>query len=404
MKKKCILLILTLALVFPVLSSTAMATTVFSEPIEIFAANDTVTLYAPDGRTREVPANEVDAYLKVGWYKNPVTILYSSDGHTRVTFLDEVDAYLKAGWYRTKEEALYVTLYAPDGRTRSTLRSEVDAYLKVGWYRTKEEALYVTLYAPDGRTRSTLRSEVDAYLRVGWYRTKEEALYVTLYAPDGRTRSTLRSEVDAYLRVGWYRTKEEIYTTMYALDGRTKEVLKADVAANQKVGWYLYPDYVIAKADALLSTNGYSDAVDYVEEIMSKSVGQSYYSTLVNKRNSLCSAWRQKIGCPVAILGSQIRYNSIGIPEVFVFYRNLTPAMLNAFELEFTCIDSYGNVTTDFPTLYNGNFIGYSDTENLEPYGVSGGYWTLYNNERTSSIRNLRMTRAAFSDGTIWKR
>ena len=369
MKKKCILLILTLALVFPVLSSTAMATTVFSEPIEIFAANDTVTLYAPDGRTREVPANEVDAYLKVGWYKNPVTILYSSDGRTRVTFLDEVDAYLKAGWYRTKEEALYVTLYAPDGRTRSTLRSEVDAYL-----------------------------------RVGWYRTKEEALYVTLYAPDGRTRSTLRSEVDAYLRVGWYRTKEEIYTTMYALDGRTKEVLKADVAANQRVGWYLYPDYVIAKADALLSTNGYSDAVDYVEEIMSKSVGQSYYSTLVNKRNSLCSAWRQKIGCPVAILGSQIRYNSIGIPEVFVFYRNLTPATLNAFELEFTCVDAYGNVTTDFPTLYNGNITGQSDHENLEPYGVSGGYWTLYNNERTTSIRNLHMIRAAFSDGTIWKR
>lgn len=334
MKKKCILLILTLALVFPVLPSTAMATAVFSEPIEIFAANDTVTLYAPDGRTREVPANEVDAYLKVGWYKNPVTILYSSDGRTRVTFLDEVDAYLKAGWYRTKEEALYVTLYAPDGRTRSTLRSEVDAYL----------------------------------------------------------------------RVGWYRTKEEIYTTMYALDGRTKEVLKADVAANQRVGWYLYPDYVIAKADALLSTNGYSDAVDYVEEIMDKSVGQSYYSTLVNKRNSLCSAWRQKIGCPVAILDSWITYNSIGIPEVHVFYRNLTPATLNAFELEFTCIDAYGNVTTDFPTLYNGNITGQSDHENLEPYGVSGGYWTLYNNERTTSIRNLHMIRAAFSDGTIWKR
>ena len=90
----------------------------------------TVTMYAPDGRTRYTLQSEVEAYQGVGWYTEPVVLMYAADGRTRYTLQSEVEAYEKVGWYREP----VVLMYAADGRTRYTLKSEVDAYKKVGWY------------------------------------------------------------------------------------------------------------------------------------------------------------------------------------------------------------------------------------------------------------------------------
>lgn len=106
------------------------------------AEEDTITLYALDGRTIEVSESEVPAYLNVGWY-------------------------------RTLEETRQ-TLYAPDGSTITVFKSEVPAYLNVGWYETLEETQQ-TLYAPDGRTIIVYKSEVLAYKSAGWYETQSDA-------------------------------------------------------------------------------------------------------------------------------------------------------------------------------------------------------------------------------------
>lgn len=201
-----------------------------------------------------------------------------------------------------------------------------------------------------------------------------------------------------------YAYQSDVYTTMYALDGRTQEVLNSQVAANQKVGWYLFPDYLCAQADDLVSTDGYSAAVYYMEYFMEEYFWEDYYYQLVAKRNSLCEAWKKQIKCPIAILDNWISYNSIGTPEVNITYRNQTGLTVNAFEDQFTCIDAYGNVTTDYDNLYNGVVTSHDDHADVSPYDTWTETVTLYSNERTTSIRDPHIVRAAFSDGTIWTR
>lgn len=126
------------------------------------SAQEYVTMYAADGRTRQTLVSEVEAYKKVGWYIEPVVKMYAADGRTRYTLKSEVEAYKKVGWYTERPT---VTMYAADGRTRQTLTYEVEAYKKVGWYTEP----VIKMYAPNGRTRYTLKSEVNAYRKVGWY-------------------------------------------------------------------------------------------------------------------------------------------------------------------------------------------------------------------------------------------
>ena len=58
-----------------------------------------VTLYAEDGRTMTVNANQVSAHEAVGWYRYPVTRIYSASGESKVIPVSEKDAWLAAGWY-----------------------------------------------------------------------------------------------------------------------------------------------------------------------------------------------------------------------------------------------------------------------------------------------------------------
>lgn len=389
-------------------------------------------VFHPDGRTCMVSASEKSGYLAKGWLESPATLAYNAEGMVKAIPIDETEAYEKQGWYSSTKDFTVVynresgeakvvgknekssfgwpdwsdrledaitTIYADDGHTLKVLKGSVDTYAKAGWHNNEADAK-ITMYALDGRTLSVWKANVEEYKKVGWY-TQPMTL---MYSADGRTLAVATSEVPAYEKVGWFKSRNSAYSTMYALDGRTIEVPNSKIAENQKVGWYLYPDYVSAKADATVKSSGYADAVNYIEEIMKNSSGQSYYNDLLNKRNGLCAAWQKEIGCPIAILGSSIGHNSLNIPTVHITYRNLTSSTLNAFELKFTCVDVYGKVTTDWPMLYDGTFTGYSDTAYVAPYSTGGATWTLNSNERTTSIRNLHILRAVFSDGTIWKK
>lgn len=127
----------------------------------------TVTMYAPDGRTRETLKSEVEAYQGVGWYLEPVTLMYAADGRTRYTLNSEIDTYKNVGWYLEP-----VTLmYAADGRTTYVLNSEVEAYKQVNWYTSPVKEMY----APDGRTIMVAEDEMSSYQNVGWYKTRSEA-------------------------------------------------------------------------------------------------------------------------------------------------------------------------------------------------------------------------------------
>ena len=130
------------------------------------------TLYAPGGRTIDVPENEVAVWKTVGWAED-VTI-YAPDGRTASIPSFLLDDYLAVGWY----EIPVVKLYAYDGRTAVVAASEKDAFLAVGWFADITETCH-TLYAPDTvkmKTISVLPNEVAAYLACGWFETLTEAV------------------------------------------------------------------------------------------------------------------------------------------------------------------------------------------------------------------------------------
>lgn len=259
---------------------------------------------------------------------------------------------------------------------------------------------YATIvYYPDGRTCMVSDAERPVYLRNGWYSVP----VTTLYAYDGREKVVGVDEVSKYLAVGWYENKSEIYTTMYALDGRTKEVLNIDVAKEQKLGWYLYADYVCAMADQEIRNNGWNAGVVYMENVIKNTASSDpNYAKYTAKKADICSKWVKELGDPIAIIGTSISYNSIGVPEVNITFRNISTKTVTNLEAFWTCVDAYGNVTTDYPYLYNGNFNGWMDGISLKPGESDTYYWTMYSNERTASVRNLRMEKCAFSDGSSW--
>lgn len=256
------------------------------------------------------------------------------------------------------------------------------------------------VYYPDGRCIMATAEEKEVYLRYGWYAEP----VIMMYAADGRTLVCPIANAEANEQVGWHIDKDDVYTKMYALDGRTLEVLDIKVAEYQNVGWYLIDDYICAMADQYVSTDGYDFAVLYLEFFLLAldDTSTPQYYKLYSKYTDLINKWRVSIYSPIAIESYSMGSNSIGTPEVTITVRNLTNKTVKAFDINFTCYDAYGNATTDYPSLYNGTINGNVSSTTLEPYERASYTWTLYNNERTTSIGNYYIVRAAYSDGSTW--
>ena len=74
-----------------------------NSPCVVFAQEETKVLYAPDGRTRDTKVSEVEAYLKVGWYKEPVQYLYDINGHSKVVLIKNKQELLNTRkWFEKK--------------------------------------------------------------------------------------------------------------------------------------------------------------------------------------------------------------------------------------------------------------------------------------------------------------
>ena len=173
-------------------------------PVIAYAAEKTVTVYAMDGRTKQIPASKKDAYLKVGWYDSPIITVYAMDGRTAKIPSSKKAAYLKVGWY----DSPIITVYAADGRTAKIPSSKKAAYLKVGWY----DSPVITMYSADGKTKNVPSSKKDAYKKVGWYEKRTD-VYSLLYSADGRIIEVLKKDVSKYTAVGWKTSYVELNVT-----------------------------------------------------------------------------------------------------------------------------------------------------------------------------------------------
>ncbi len=189
------------------------------------------------------------------------------------------------------------------------------------------------------------------------------------------------------------------------LDLQEIKVLPAEVRAYEAAGWYQYNDFINAWAMKLAGEQGYEAAVNYLEGKLYSAefnYGSSATPAQLATLDSLYQNWYAQTGVPLVIRNTSISYNSINVPQVNINLLNISGKYVTSFELEWVCYDAYGNITTDYPWLYNGSFTGWMDNADLSARQTKSYYWTLYSNERTTSIRNLRVTRVAFSDGTSW--
>ena len=88
------------------------------------------TLYALDGRTLEVPEAEVDTYLNLFWYTEPVCQVYSIDQRSMIIYQREKEAYLDVGWY----EAPVMYMYNKLGTAFIIYQHEKQDYINQGYY------------------------------------------------------------------------------------------------------------------------------------------------------------------------------------------------------------------------------------------------------------------------------
>ena len=91
---------------------------------------NTVTMYAPDGRSIVVSIYDVPNWKAVGWYDYPVTIMYAPDGRQEVIYSGDVWKWKNVGWY----DYPVTVMYAPDGRQMVIYTGDVPAWEAVGWF------------------------------------------------------------------------------------------------------------------------------------------------------------------------------------------------------------------------------------------------------------------------------
>ncbi len=194
--------------------------------------------------------------------------------------------------------------------------------------------------------------------------------------------------------------------SVYNLNAEELKILPAQVEQYKAAGWYPYDDFVCEWAKKLSREQGYEAAVRYLQDKI-YSAEYAYGATATAAQfatlSQLYQNWYATVGVPVVIMDSYITYNSIDTPEANIRLWNISGKEITAFELMFTCYDAYGNITTDY-SIYNGNFNGWVDDADMAVGEESVYTWALYSNSRTKSIRNIYMTKVAFSDGTYWSR
>lgn len=100
-------------------------------------AQNSVTMYASDGRTLSVPEGEIELYRSVGWYEHiyDVTVsMYDSEGNLHTVFVDNAPQKQSEGYRYAKSETTQL-MFSDDGRVIYVPHAQVDSYLSVNWYR-----------------------------------------------------------------------------------------------------------------------------------------------------------------------------------------------------------------------------------------------------------------------------
>lgn len=100
-------------------------------------AENSVTMYASDGRTVSVPQSQTESYQNADWYEHiyDVTVsMYNKDGVLESVYVDDAPQKIKDGYTYAKSDTTQM-MFADDGRIIYVPNVQVPKYLSVNWYR-----------------------------------------------------------------------------------------------------------------------------------------------------------------------------------------------------------------------------------------------------------------------------
>ena len=274
---------------------------------------------------------------------------------------------------------------------------EINCYDDLGYLIETVDFNYYRTYVDVPNNTATIEftmenavGDSDSYL----YRN-----FVTVYAPDGRTLRITDLQVPLYESVGWSRP-----VTMYApVDGvfsRTIEVPPYEVEAHEAVGWYTAEGVMYYATQQLC--NKYKLEKDYeaifltVEAALKSLTGTKYEAELYTIRTEAMNLWRNACGKPMGLISYSVGENSIGTPEVTLYFRNLSYKKILAYKVKFDCYDIFGSRENSYYSTF------YDDDADMEIAENTGATWTLYGADSVHTVKNIRVVEVVFDDGTKW--
>lgn len=159
----------------------------------------TMTVYAPDGRTKEISVSELAVNERWGWYRMPVTQMYAPEDRSKVVPTAQVESWQDQGWY------LYpvTRMYATENRSKVVPTDKVEENLPWGWY------LYpvTRMYATENREKVVPTDKVEENLPWGWYLFPVTRIYFW----NGQEQVVPTSELESWQDKGW---ATEVFTPL----------------------------------------------------------------------------------------------------------------------------------------------------------------------------------------------
>lgn len=90
------------------------------------------TLYSLNNKKITVTEFEVNHYLNLGWYLNPVIKIYSLDDREAIIYYHELMDYKEVGWYSEP----VIKLFSPNGGYEIVPKAQIEEYKNRGYKET----------------------------------------------------------------------------------------------------------------------------------------------------------------------------------------------------------------------------------------------------------------------------
>ncbi|MBQ7565965.1 MAG: S-layer homology domain-containing protein [Oscillospiraceae bacterium] len=148
-------------------------------------------------------------------------------------------------------------------------------------------------------------------------------------------------------------------------------------------------------AASIAKKSGYVAATEYLENLAEAETDRAYKNLLVEKLFVLYADWVTAAGSPL-VIETYSTYRQDGSAFVDVKLRNLSGKTVTALSVEWVCVDANGKTVSEFE--------GYANSITMESHDRSTCTWRLYGDTATKSIKNVRVTKVTYDDGTTWTR